>query len=102
MKTKGQLVQAATPERLAFVHFDGGLAERLNAAELHSANGARTTVQGFKSLTRLQFSDPASSWSYQRGQIHTAEAVIDPQSYYQASRLWFQGENHSDMSFLPC
>jgi hypothetical protein len=44
------------------------------------------------SCTPRQFSDPTGSSRYQRGQIHTAKAVIDPQSHYPANRLWFQEE----------
>jgi hypothetical protein len=57
MKTKGQQPLVAKLELLAICVFCGGLAEWLNAAGLQPADGARPTVQGFKSLTCRQISD---------------------------------------------
>lgn len=65
---KGQQPKVAKLELLARVFFRGGLAERLNAADCKSVNGARTTVQGFESLTRLQtITSPARSANCEQG-----------------------------------
>ena len=75
MKAKGQSGAVAKPELLALTFILGGLAEWSNAADCKSVNGGRTTVLGFKSLTRRQISSPAKALTSAREMSRTAEAA---------------------------
>jgi hypothetical protein len=74
-KAKGQTGTVAKPELLAFSFPFGGLAERSNAADCKSVNGAQNTVLGFESLTRLKISSPAKALTSAREMSRTAEAA---------------------------
>ena len=93
-KTKGQQPLVAKLELLAPCFFCGGLAERSNATGLQPADGATTTVQGFKSLTRRQISNntPAEALTPHRGKNRTAEAVQVRQPQYAAFGCESQGD----------
>lgn len=44
---------------------------------------------------------PTNAPTLTGAEIHTAEAVMNLQSHYQAFRLWTQEEIRSDVSQLP-
>jgi hypothetical protein len=69
LKGKGQRCPVAKQEPLASTLDLGGLAERSNAADCKSVNGAQNTILvfesltilGFESLTRRQISSPVKA-----------------------------------------
>ena|ERR1017187_41308 len=87
------------PNTLAL--FLGGLAERSNAAALRAVNGADIAVQGFESLTRLQYYAPTKALT------STGARTAQPKPYRSLNlsiRLLAVELNrrfHSDLPFMP-
>lgn len=101
-KAKSQQFQVPNLEPLADAFtLDGGLAERLNATDCKSVNGARPTVQGFKSLTRRQIASPVMALTTTREMNRTAEAARSREISIRLLAVELKGRFHSDLSFLP-
>jgi hypothetical protein len=102
MKLKGQRKPVGRPETLAFdVTVRGGLAEWLNATDCKSVNGACTTVQGFKSLTRRQIAPPVMALTTTRGMKRTAEAARIRKFSIRLLAVELNRRFHNDLPQLP-
>jgi hypothetical protein len=100
-KVKGQSGTVAKPELLALVFTFGGLAERSNAADCKSANGATNTVLGFGSLTRRQIGSPAKALTSARESKRTAEAARTLKFSIRLLPVELNRRFHGDSSQLP-
>jgi hypothetical protein len=89
------------PNTLALALNFGGLAERLNATDCKSVNGASNTVQGFKSLTRRQIAPPVKALTSTRGMNRTAEAARIRKFSIRLLAVELKGRFHSDLPYLP-
>ena len=78
----------------------GGLAERSNAADCKSVNGAQNTVRGFESLSRRQISSPVKAGTSTRESKRTAEAARIRKFSIRLLAANLK-ENRSDLSFMP-
>lgn len=101
MKTKGQQPLVVKLELLAFACDLGGLAERLNATDCKSVNGARNTVQGFKSLTRRQINTPTAALTAAGAKIHTTEAARTRKPIMWLLFVDLKGDFTDDVPQLP-